>query len=119
MTNARSLLACAAVFAAAVVAAAPATIEIDAGKVKCPVSQDLWGIFFEDIDLSLDGGVYAELVRNRSFEDGNGNPRAALGFWREEGGAKMELATEQPLSEKNRHSLKVAAPAGGGVSNEG
>lgn len=119
MTNARSLLACAAVFAAAVVAAAPATIEIDAGKVKCPVSQDLWGIFFEDIDLSLDGGVYAELVRNRSFEDGNGNPRAALGFWREEGGAKMKLATEQPISEKNRHSLKVAAPAGGGVSNEG
>ena len=119
MANSKSILASVVAFAAVAAAAVPATVDIDAGRVKCPAAQDLWGIFFEDIDLSLDGGVYAELVRNRSFEDGNGNPRAALGFWREEGGAKMELSTERPLSEKNRHSLKVAAPAGGGVSNEG
>jgi alpha-N-arabinofuranosidase len=28
----------------------------------------MWGIFFEDIDFAADGGVYAELVKNRSFE---------------------------------------------------
>ena len=28
---------------------------------------NLWGIFFEDIDLSLDGGMYAEMMRDRSF----------------------------------------------------
>ena len=33
------------------------------------VSPTLWGIFFEDINLSADGGLYPELVRNRSFED--------------------------------------------------
>ena len=33
------------------------------------VSPLLWGIFFEDINCSADGGLYAELVRNRSFED--------------------------------------------------
>ena len=119
MKNARNLLAFAAAFSAAAAVAVPATVKVDASKVKCPVSRDLWGIFFEDIDLSLDGGVYAELVRNRSFEDGHGDPKAALGFWREEGGAKMELSAAQPLSAKNRHSLKVSAPAGGGVSNEG
>ena len=48
-------------------------IKVDTSKALYPTSPDLWGIFFEDIDLSLDGGVYAEMVRNRSFEDGNGS----------------------------------------------
>ena len=28
----------------------------------------MWGIFFEDINMGADGGLYAELVKNRSFE---------------------------------------------------
>lgn len=32
-----------------------------------PISTDLWGVFFEDINYSADGGLYAELIRNRSF----------------------------------------------------
>ena len=28
----------------------------------------MWGIFFEDINMGADGGIYAELVKNRSFE---------------------------------------------------
>ncbi|MGA2502376.1 MAG: hypothetical protein ABSH20_31940, partial [Tepidisphaeraceae bacterium] len=47
----------------------PATINIQADKPGHEISPVLWGIFFEDINLSADGGVYAELVRNRSFED--------------------------------------------------
>ena len=35
------------------------------------ISPTLWGIFFEDINMSADGGIYPELVRNRSFEDGD------------------------------------------------
>ena len=41
-------------------------------EVKQPghmISPLLFGIFFEDINLSADGGIYPELVRNRSFED--------------------------------------------------
>ena len=30
----------------------------------------LYGIFYEDINHAADGGIYAELIRNRSFEDG-------------------------------------------------
>src|SRR5262245_39390810 len=33
-----------------------------------PISPDLVGIFFEDINYAADGGLYAELVQNRSFE---------------------------------------------------
>ena len=31
------------------------------------ISEDLWGVFFEDINHAADGGLYAELIRNRSF----------------------------------------------------
>src|SRR5437764_900737 len=40
-------------------------------KVNKPIAKiepTMWGIFFEDINLGADGGIYAELVKNRSFE---------------------------------------------------
>jgi len=104
--------------AASVVMAAN-TITIDAAKVKCPGAPDLWGIFLEDIDLSLDGGLYAELVRNRSFEDGGGKVPEALKYWQGQGGTKMEISSEKPHSAKNPHSLKVEMSAGGALVNEG
>ena len=42
------------------------SVRIDDDNPK-PISTDLWGIFFEDINYSADGGLYAELIRNRSF----------------------------------------------------
>jgi alpha-L-arabinofuranosidase len=32
------------------------------------ISPSMWGIFFEDINMAADGGLYAELIKNRSFE---------------------------------------------------
>ncbi|MDP4261331.1 MAG: alpha-L-arabinofuranosidase C-terminal domain-containing protein [Bacteroidota bacterium] len=32
------------------------------------VQPTMWGVFFEDINLGADGGIYAEMVKNRSFE---------------------------------------------------
>ena len=46
-----------------------ATITVDVGNPGHEVSPTLFGIFLEDINLSVDGGLYPELVRNRSFED--------------------------------------------------
>jgi alpha-L-arabinofuranosidase len=46
-----------------------ATIQVQVDKPGHQISSNLWGIFFEDINCSADGGVYGELVRNRSFED--------------------------------------------------
>lgn len=46
-------------------ASAMLTVQADQAK---PISPDLFGIFFEDINYSADGGLYAELIQNRSFE---------------------------------------------------
>ena len=97
------------------------TVVVDPGKVRFPVSEDMWGIFFEDIDLSLDGGVYAELVRNRSFEDGEAANRKqkTIGYWTTVGPATLAADTSKPVSEKNRTCGRVDALPGGGVANDG
>ena len=41
---------------------------VNAGEKIAPVQPTMWGVFFEDINLGADGGIYAELVKNRSFE---------------------------------------------------
>ncbi|HLO97457.1 MAG TPA: hypothetical protein VK171_02580, partial [Fimbriimonas sp.] len=50
---------------------APIQVTIDPNKVTTQVSKDLYGIFFEEINCAGDGGIYPELIRNRSFEDSN------------------------------------------------
>lgn len=47
---------------------AQTTITIDASKPGSAISKNLYGIFFEDINHAGDGGLYAELIQNRSFE---------------------------------------------------
>ena len=41
---------------------------VDAGKKGIPVQETMYGLFFEDINFAADGGLYAEKVKNRSFE---------------------------------------------------
>jgi len=43
-------------------------ITVKADKPYAEIQPTMWGIFFEDINLGADGGIYAELVKNRSFE---------------------------------------------------
>jgi alpha-L-arabinofuranosidase len=44
------------------------SLVVDLTNASIPIQPTMWGIFFEDINLAADGGVYAELVKNRSFE---------------------------------------------------
>ncbi|MFY1649762.1 alpha-L-arabinofuranosidase C-terminal domain-containing protein [Solwaraspora sp. WMMB762] len=44
------------------------TITVDPASAGVPISDTMYGVFFEDINYAADGGLYAELVRNRSFE---------------------------------------------------
>jgi alpha-L-arabinofuranosidase len=44
---------------------------VDMRQPIAPIQPTMWGIFFEDINMAADGGVYAELVKNRSFEFNN------------------------------------------------
>jgi alpha-L-arabinofuranosidase len=92
----------------------------DSGK---PISTDLMGVFFEDLNHAGDGGLYAELIQNRSFEF-----RATeqptwnnLSFWTLTplGGAKGNMQVEQawPVHPRNPNyaTLEVMEPAGEGV----
>src|ERR1700740_3485637 len=45
-----------------------AVIGVDAGHPGAAISPTMFGIFFEDINFAADGGLYPELVKNRSFE---------------------------------------------------
>ncbi len=102
--------------------AADSSIAVSVDKPGAKVSPLLWGIFFEDINLSTDGGIYAELVRNRSFEDSD-----KPDYWTAvgSGDVKIEVTVdaEKPLSAKNPRSLKVAVQDPGvaraGVANGG
>ncbi len=53
-------------------------LTVVADKSIASVAPTMWGVFFEDINFGADGGLYAELVKNRSFEF----PTAMMG-WRE------------------------------------
>jgi alpha-L-arabinofuranosidase len=55
------------VFTTLLFAQAPATLKVDLGRAKSPVSPTLYGLMTEEINYSYDGGLYAELVRNRTF----------------------------------------------------
>lgn len=43
-------------------------IDVNTQKLGAPVQPTMYGIFFEDINYAADGGLYGELVKNRSFE---------------------------------------------------
>lgn len=49
-------------------AQSPIALNIQLDKPSGKISPHMWGVFFEDINLGADGGIYAELVKNRSFE---------------------------------------------------
>jgi alpha-L-arabinofuranosidase len=106
-------------FAAAVLATAistnaqPAKISVAVDQPGHKISPTLWGIFFEDINLSADGGIYPELVRNRSFEDAD-----KPDDWKITG-AEAAIDTNRPLNPYNRKSLRLKAGGAFTVSNEG
>lgn len=44
------------------------TLQLDVSGKGAEIAPTMWGVFFEDINFGADGGIYAELVKNRSFE---------------------------------------------------
>ncbi len=97
-------------------------IIVNAANKIAEVQPTMWGVFFEDINLGADGGMYAELVKNRSFEFS----RPLMG-WKQEGKQAKEgsfLVINRGLAaEKNPRFLRVSgsnAERGQlGLSNEG
>jgi len=67
-----------------------ATIKVDLQQPGAAVPAGLYGIFMEEINQGFDGGIYAELIRNRSFEEGVLPPGMRLVI-KENGELRMEL----------------------------
>jgi alpha-L-arabinofuranosidase len=92
----------------------PVVINVDAAHPGAAISPQMFGIFFEDINFGADGGLYPELVKNRSFEFSE--PLAA---WHEimvadtKGLAvskgELLIRTDDPLNATNPHYLRVKA----------
>jgi len=106
-----------------VVALAEATsITVQVDQPGILVAPTLHGLFFEDINYAADGGLYAELVQNRSFEH-----RDAMYAWTPalRGGAfgMMAVVSDIPLNANNPKFLRFqvfnGANGGVGVVNSG
>lgn len=82
-------------------AQAQVLVNVDTNPTKT-VSPDLYGIFFEDINNAADGGLYAELIRNRSFEDDS----KAIPTWTVNG-ASYQLITQGLLNKAQGHALEL------------
>lgn len=97
-----------------VFAQAEGVISIDTSKALYKVSPTLYGIFFEEINRAGEGGIYAEMIQNRSFEDNGANPLA----WGKTN-AEINLERTNPLNIKNPTYLNVFTRDGGAVLNGG
>ena len=91
------------------------TFDVNTKKVEAKVQPTMYGIFFEDINYAADGGLYGELVKNRSFEF----PDALMG-WKAFG--KFEVKNDGPF-ERCPHYVVLGYSghndAATGLQNEG
>ncbi len=94
----------------------PGKLDIDLKKPGAAIQPTLYGIFFEDINYAADGGLYAELVKNHSFEF----PVDPLQGWKAFG--KVEVRDDGPF-ERNPHYVRLSDPGHPhkwtGLDNEG
>ena len=90
-------------------------MEVNTKKLGAPVQPTMYGLFFEDINYAADGGLYGELVKNRSFEF----PDHLMGW---EAFGDFEIADDGPF-ERCPHYLRLRYPGHNerrsGISNNG
>lgn len=113
----------AALFCAVLSAQAQVDIKIDSRPTGVEISPMLYGIFYEDINHAADGGIYAELIRNRSFEDDESKPVFWSPYVSVMGNVSMTIAKQGLLNDAQKQCLHVVTTGIGdtdaGVSNSG
>lgn len=89
---------------------------------------NLFGLFFEDINHAADGGLYAEMIQNRSFEFSPVDHHDYHGLygWRDGDGKELtpetlqiRVLSDEPLHPQNNHYLKIDVNDGCEVQNDG
>lgn len=93
-------------------------ITVDPAVKGAKIDDTMYGVFFEDINRAADGGLYAELVQNRSFEYSTADNRSytPLTSWAVDGTAQV-LDDDGRLNARNRNYLSLGA--GSSVTNAG
>lgn len=112
------ILACACIGGTATAQTTQA-FTVKANQLKTPIQKTMWGIFFEDINFGADGGIYAELVKNRSFEFA-----APLMGWKEQklnnaNGSVLILNRGEAASNPRFARFTIRSASGYGITNEG
>jgi len=90
-------------------------IDVNLQQIGAPIPTTMYGVFFEDINFGADGGLYAELVKNRSFEFDN-----PLSGWIPFG--TVTIDTKNPCFPRNPHYAHLQYTkelTGTGLDNEG
>ena len=95
-------LICALFLSTALTATAQSVMDVNTKKLGAPIQSTMYGIFFEDINYAADGGLYGELVKNRSFEF----PQQLMG-WQAFG--KYEVKDDGPF-ERCPHYIVLSDP---------
>ncbi len=117
-----------ALLCAGAAAVASPSLQIDLAAPGKAISRDLVGVFFEDLNYAADGGLYAELIQNRSFEyspteQGDWGPLYGWELVQNTGGdGQLGLGDSRPVHPNNPHYLllTVLEPgAGVGIANKG
>ncbi len=89
-------------------------------KKGVDVNPDMIGLFFEDINYGADGGLYAELLENRSFDffpTMEFDDISPLEAWESVNGAQFTSETEKPMNDINPQYAHIKGEAGSGIVN--
>jgi alpha-N-arabinofuranosidase len=96
------------------------TITVQVDKPGARINPAMWGAFFEDINFGGDGGLYAEMVKNRGFEF----PDPLMGWIKVSPSlarGEISVQTDSPYRPSQTHYVRIHSKADAplGISNEG
>jgi alpha-L-arabinofuranosidase len=97
-----------------------ATVTVAVDRPGPAINPAMWGVFFEDINFGADGGLYAEMVKNRGFEF----PEPLMGWSKinpSKARGEITVQTDRPFNPDNPRYIRIRSEGTAllGVSNEG
>ncbi|MEO8534471.1 MAG: alpha-L-arabinofuranosidase C-terminal domain-containing protein [Flavobacterium sp.] len=100
------------------------TLEVNAAKTTAKIQPTMFGLFFEDINFAADGGLYAEMIKNRSFEFdkplmGWEQPNSKRSSLNKESGIATTIKVAENKTNPNFCRILVNDDKGYSIINEG
>lgn len=97
-----------------------ATLDVDVNKPGPSIPSHLFGLMTEEINHAYDGGLFAELIQNRTFQDPNRSGDGVPIHWSAIGSGKISTDLANPVNTALPISLRLDLMGGeAGVANDG